>query len=630
MDGSGSHSTLAGAVAHFLAAPLIRSLESFRTSIPPLGHGSLCFSLHFLTSGSPMTLTWHDAAPPTAKVVNLGPLALIQPLLQQLDVSAIIDRHLPPDPQQEYSHGQVLSLLLAGRLAHPTALVNIAGWAEHSGASLLWNLPADKLNDDRLGRALDAFFEQRHSILASITTQALHLTDMSLERLHFDTTHLLFHGTYEDSQPRPTVGLADLRGDGQLPPAHIGHGYVCPERVIQVGLSAIVDAQGALPVFGQCLDGQYNGRPAIREQFKLLQQHLPLPPSLLLVSDRGTYSAAHVHALATAGYHALCAVPLVDFQAIYDTHTAQLHWQPASFLSCEQQRRRAGHSALPQDDYQLAVQRHELAGPPGGTPLQCRLIFVRSSASVRGVREHRRQNVAKIQAGLATIAARLERGSARCTSESANKQVLRLLGKRAAARYFRWQVVPLTPAECAALPPPTGRGHSRPRYRLEFHYDAAAAQADERFDGLSVLLTSAPLTRSADELFTIYKQQNFVELLHHQWKTPLAVRPVFLKSPRRVEALVSLLQLALQAYQVLERRYRQTVAADAPASEHRMTAESLLRQFRVYGLVVTRQAVGQVVQATRLTTEQRRILNQLSLPTPAAILARVLAPIPTD
>jgi hypothetical protein len=32
--------------------------------------------------------------------------------------------------------------------------------------------------------------------------------------------------------------------------------------------------------------------------------------------------------------------------------------------------------------------------------------------------------------------------------------------------------------------------------------------------------------------------QNHVELSHRQWKTPLAVRPVFLKSLRRVEALV--------------------------------------------------------------------------------------------
>src|SRR5215467_12403104 len=81
--------------------------------------------------------------------------------------------------------------------------------------------------------------------------------------------------------------------------------------------------------------------------------------------------------------------------------------------------------------------------------------------------------------------------------------------------------------------------------------------------------------------------------------TPLAVRPVFLKSPRRVEALVTLLQIALQAYQVLERRYRQTVAADAPANEQRMTAETLLRHFRVYGCIVTSEKVGRVVHATR-------------------------------
>ena len=52
---------------------------------------------------------------------------------------------------------------------------------------------------------------------------------------------------------------------------------------------------------------------------------------------------------------------------------------------------------------------------------------------------------------------------------------------------------------------------------------------------------------SGDRLFTMYKEQNYVETLHHQWKTPLAVRPVFLKSPRRVEALVCLMQIALTA-----------------------------------------------------------------------------------
>ena len=60
-----------------------------------------------------------------------------------------------------------------------------------------------------------------------------------------------------------------------------------------------------------------------------------------------------------------------------------------------------------------------------------------------------------------------------------------------------------------------------------------------------------------------------------------------------------------------------------------MTAETLLRHFRVYGCLVTWENVGRVIHATRLTSRQRQILNQLSLPTPAQMLRRILAPVPT-
>src|SRR5215471_16872174 len=149
-----------------------------------------------------MAFTWHGAAR-AEEVVNLGPLALIQPLLDQLDIAGIIDRHLPPDPQLAFSHGRVLSLLLAARLCQPTALINVPTWAEDSGADLLWDIPAVSLNDDRLGRALDAFFTQRHSILTAVAAQAIHLAELPLKSLHFDTTHLIFYGAYEASQPRP-------------------------------------------------------------------------------------------------------------------------------------------------------------------------------------------------------------------------------------------------------------------------------------------------------------------------------------------------------------------------------------------------------------------------------------------
>src|SRR3954447_25836391 len=98
----------------------------------------------------------------TDQTLAFGPLALIAPLLQRFDLAAIIDRHLPPDPQLAFSHGRVLSPLLAARLCQPTALINIPAWAAGTGAGLLWDLPAASLNDDRLGRALEAFSDQRH------------------------------------------------------------------------------------------------------------------------------------------------------------------------------------------------------------------------------------------------------------------------------------------------------------------------------------------------------------------------------------------------------------------------------------------------------------------------------------
>ena len=142
------------------------------------------------------------------------------------------------------------------------------------------------------------------------------------------------------------------------------------------------------------------------------------------------------------------------------------------------------------------------------------------------------------------------------------------------------------------------------------------------------MLTTAPRRQSGDELFTEFKRQNYVELGHHQWKTPLAVRPVFLKSPRRVEALVCLMQVALTAYQMLERLYRRSLGEGSDPSERQRTAESLLRAFGGYGLIRRRTRLGRVVHATRLTPEQARILRQLRFPTPAQLLAQVLAPLP--
>jgi hypothetical protein len=52
-----------------------------------------------------MALAWQDVTVADQSRA-VGPLALNAPLLQRLGVANIVDQHVPPDPQLEFSHGR--------------------------------------------------------------------------------------------------------------------------------------------------------------------------------------------------------------------------------------------------------------------------------------------------------------------------------------------------------------------------------------------------------------------------------------------------------------------------------------------------------------------------------------------
>jgi len=570
-----------------------------------------------------MCFHWFGSVSPDDSY-QFGSLAVIAPVLEEMDVAGIIDRHLPANPQAEFAYGPILRLLVAARLSNPVALVNVGDWARQTGVELLWSIPPEKLNDDRLGRALDAFYHQRHSIQASLALHVAQTFDISLERLHYDPTHLVLHGDYAPSQPRSSATEDVEQPQSNDPPAHITYGHTAKgNKIIHAGVTVAVDDLGAVPVFGHVTDGNHNGHTAIAEQFELLQQQLQ-PQRLLLISDRGTFSAGHAARCHRQGFSILCSVPWKDYRAWYDAQRAQLHWQPASYLSIEQQRRRACASTLPREHYELAVLDHSLSAPDMDAPLPCRVLFVFSTADAKVARASRDKAIAKLTAGLEKLARSVGEGRRHTDATAVARRVAKLFGKRGAASYFTWELQPLSATEQAALPAPR-RGCQRPSHRFVYHFDAARAEADAHYDGRSALVTTAPASESCDGLFTQYKQQNQVELSHQQWKSPLAVHPLFLKNPQRVEALVHVLLIALMAYHLIQRRYRQNVGPEAEDTEKRTTTETILRAFRGYALRIETRSIGRVVHPSQLSEKQRHILQRLRFPTPAQILSRRLS-----
>lgn len=562
---------------------------------------------------------------------NIGTLAMIAPLLDRMKVADVINQHLPADPQAEYDYGTILSVLIAARMFSPLALMNIGQWAADTGAELMWNIPAAKLHDDRLGKALDQFFTQRHSILATFALHVSKELGVPLSWLHYDPTHILFHGAYEESQARDDLPTdATIPSDDAMPAAHITKGRRMEDaahggRMVHVGICTHVDALGPLPIFGHTVGGNQNGHSAVGEQFALIQKHLK-PPELTMISDRGTYSIVHLARLKNEGFDAICSAPWGDYGALYDEHREALTWHRASYLSIEQQRRRT-QGDLPQEHYELAVVRHRLTDPDTKQAFPVRVIYVFSTADQKVTRQQRARQIEKIQRELEQIQESVASGNRNTDPPSITRRVERVFGSKRAAKYFSYEMVPLTAKQQAQLSSP-GPGRRRPTHRFCFRFDTASQTHDEQYDGLNALVTTT-MCRTVDELFTKFKQQAYAEHANHIFKGPLAVRPVFLKNAQRVEALVFLMMMSLTLYFVLQRTYRATCEEDASTKERKTTTRTILSEFAVFMLLITRTSAGCIVQPLQPNATQRALLQRLGLSTPAQLLSRRLPRPPT-
>ncbi|MEJ7596019.1 MAG: DUF4277 domain-containing protein [Planctomycetaceae bacterium] len=354
--------------------------------------------------------------------LNFGKLAVIAPMLERVKLKDIINQHMPADAQAEFDHGTILNLLVAARLFSPVALSNIPEWAESCGADIFWNMPIEKMNDDRFGRSLDAFFDQRHSILGAVALHVAEEFDVPLSQLHYDPTHILFEGAYDDA-PQGTL-------------------------MIHVGLSTVVDeVLGPLPLIGHTIGGNQNGHTGIHEQTALINEFLKLSRTTM-ISDRGTFSVGHLLRMHDVGHRVICAVPWKDVKQLFDAQFKSLAWKQASFLSIESSDDAKEQS--PQEHYDLAVVKHSFCDDDSNV-YATRVIFVFSTADQKVVRAYRQKQIDKLKAELTQITASVATGRRGTDQAAISKRIARVFGTKQAAKYFQWELKPLTSAEQKAV-----------------------------------------------------------------------------------------------------------------------------------------------------------------------------------
>ncbi len=557
---------------------------------------------------------------------NLGPLVLANPILDKMDIRRIVNLHCPADPRLEIPVGDVIYALVANRLCSPEPLLHVTDWAEYSGAEFLLGTPADALNDDRLARALDTVFLKRWEILADVALHASTRFNVSLTKVHYDPTSFHFTGEYDEQSDDPSL-LPELRPFKIEVGRHARPGDDIKEA--QVGVNLANDGKGPVPFFYHSADGSANGHTAVAKNLQHMLKYLK-PKSLLMVTDRGCFSAEHaVRIVQKYHYHFISSLTwTTDLAELFDKKKPQM--TESSFLSMREKRKR--ELDMPEDSwerYSIAEVPHKVtwehkveeeSEDASGNKtikkktkkesIRTRLIFVHSTADMKVCRKTRVKYTGRIKEGLAKIQHSVDNGYLK-DIPAVHKRVDALYGKKQARNYFTYNVAELTAKQIRSLPP-RRRGQRKPTLKFSYQYHPEIANKDAKYDGLYAIGTSLPKkTHSTNDVFTTFKDQHHIETAHHQWKAPIRLRPLFLKKVTRIESLVFVQFLALMAFYLLQRRYRLAKGASC-----RTTAVSLIKHFVLCGIGIRYSKRSVNVTPFALKPPQEAILRTLRFPHP--------------
>jgi transposase len=193
--------------------------------------------------------------------------------------------------------------------------------------------------------------------------------------------------------------------------------------------------------------------------------------------------------------------------------------------------------------------------------------------------------------------------------------------KRRAQKYFTIEVV---------------THPDRPAAPLELRYTVnhERTQQDAELDGVYLLVAGGPTTTLSDTaILAEWKGQHKVERCFRMVNQVFLVAPLFVKTPRRIMALVFLIMVGALIAGLVERQVRRAVAQIQQPIKGLMpegrdtlrpTIERLFKAFADYSLVLVKDAQGRTVTSrfARLNPVQAQILTLLGLPRPGEIFAQ--------
>jgi len=459
---------------------------------------------------------------------RLGALPVVAEFLHRLGVAGTVDGLCPVRDLALATHGEVIEALVANRLTSPRPLVRVEDWARTWAVKEVFELDPGLLNDDRLGRALDAIAPHLAEITGTVAARAICEFGIDTATLHWDMTSMSLHGAYDPDDQDPDY-------------PQVAYGHPKDRRTdlkqIQAGLG--VSADGGIPLLAKAISGSVNEITQVVGAIQQFQAVAGLQ-RFLMIGDSKLVSYDNLTTLATAEVEFIAPLPA---SATEPTFFAALDPDTARRVDYVPQRV-ADRPSMERPDYRVLEDTVTLTGRrKADPPLTMRRILVYSAGNQVAKAKARDKRLGKARADLDKLV-RLAGTRYYPTRDAIAAKIAAIAKQRRIEGHLRTTI--------------TDGPDGKPALAWNFDHDVIATAA--KADGWYALVTNQhPDQADAAGILLAYKGQGGVERRYGEMKGPLAVAPVFLHDNKRIAALLHVLMLALLIYSLIERQVRRAL-----------------------------------------------------------------------
>lgn len=530
---------------------------------------------------------------------RVGALPMMAAYLEKLGISDIVNEHVSWEGGIDL--GTLVSVMMCNRLLNTKPQYKIGEWAGSAGVCRYFQVSAESLNDDLLGRALDRVATHAHTIQSQLVLRMIKVFKLDVSKIHYDISTAELYGAYERQLKKWNDENDSDSGPAGPKPAY-GRTKSGRKNMKQVQFGINVAGDGAVPLYLIPFDGNQAEVKTHLENLDRLREVLPTT-NLVYTADTKFDAPENILLNKARGGRFLCGgvfQPNVKDEYLDVLPEMKLvDYSPKS------------KQALPPDKrpkYKVHEVYKRMEGRVDGREVKVRyrLLYVWSEAKAEQEAKTRVRHHDKVVAEFTKIKKNLNKYSLTSREkivqrlEAARNKYINTVGSA-----FKYELT-----------------ERKGTFQLQWYVDETEMKRSIDLEGAYIIKTDlAKLQYPTAKVLEEYKQQIQVERRIGDMKGPLAIAPMYLEKPERIAGLMQVLLWCLMAMSLMERDVRKSLKGKpiyglypenrpCPAP----TGRGILECFEDLCVVVIKHKGETSRRLGELSDIQRRLIELMGIP----------------